>query len=154
MSRTEIAPMYKHILITTDGSDLARKGVDHGLSLAKSLAAKVTVVTVTEPFPIYVGEGWALRPDDLERYDVDQVKHAQDLFQPIEASAERLGVACQTRHVPGRRPAEAILDVAAEQDCSLIVMASHGRRGLGRLLLGSQTQEVVSHSPIPVLVIR
>lgn len=146
--------MYKHILITTDGSELARKGVDHGLSLAKSLDARVTVVTVTEPFPIYAGEGWALGPGDFERYDADQVKFAQELLDPIKADAAKLGVACETRHVPGRRPAEAILDVAADQGCSLVVMASHGRRGLGRLLLGSQTSEVVSNSPIPVLVVR
>lgn len=131
--------MYKHILIATDGSEIAQKGVDHGLSLAKNLDAKVMVVTVTEPFPIYAGEGWALGPGDFERYDADQIKFAQELLAPIKASADRLGVTCETRHVPNRRPAEAILDTAAEEDCSLIVMASHGRRGLERLFLGSQT---------------
>lgn len=146
--------MYKHILIATDGSELARKGVDHGLSLAKSLDARVTVVTVTESFPIYAGEGWALGADDLERYDAEQARFAEELFEPIKAAAAKLGIACDTRHVPRRRPAEAILEVAAEQGCSLIVMASHGRRGLSRLLLGSQTSEVVSHSPLPVLVVR
>src|SRR3546814_629792 len=146
--------MYKHILIATDGSELAQKGVDHGLSLAKNLDAKVMVVTVTEPFPIYAGEGWALGPGDFERYDADQIKFAQELLAPIKASADRLGVTCETRHVPNRRPAEAILDTAAEEDCSLIVMASHGRRGLERLFLGSQTQEVVSRSSLPVLVVR
>ena len=146
--------MYKHILIATDGSELAQKGVDHGLSLAKNLDAKVVVVTVTEPFPIYAGEGWALGPGDFERYDADQIKFAQELLAPIKASADRLGVTCETRHVPNRRPAEAILDTAAEEDCSLIVMASHGRRGLERLFLGSQTQEVVSRSSLPVLVVR
>ena len=146
--------MYKHILIATDGSDLAQRAVDHGLSLAKSLAAKVVVVTVTEPFPVYVGEGWALGPEELDRYEADQRKFADELFEPIKASAEKLGVPCETLHVPGRRPAEAILEVSATKGCSLIVMASHGRRGLGRLLLGSQTQEVVASSAIPVLVVR
>lgn len=146
--------MYKHILIATDGSELAQKGIDHGLSLAKALDAKVMVVTVTEPFPIYAGEGWALGAGDFERYEADQAKFAQELLEPIKASAGKLGVSCETRHVPARRPAEAILDMAAEEGCSLIVMASHGRRGLGRLLLGSQTQEVVSRSSIPVLIIR
>lgn len=146
--------MYKHILIATDGSEIAQKGVDHGLSLAKNLDAKVMVVTVTEPFPIYAGEGWALGPGDFERYDADQIKFAEELLAPIKASADRLGVTCETRHVPNRRPAEAILDTAAEEDCSLIVMASHGRRGLERLFLGSQTQEVVSRSSLPVLVVR
>jgi len=146
--------MYKHILISTDGSELAKKGVDHGLSLAKNLDAKVMVVTVTEPFPVYAGEGWALGPDDFERYDADQIRFAQELLAPIKASADKLGVTCETRHVPNRRPAEAILDTAAEEGCSLIVMASHGRRGLERLFLGSQTQEVVSRSSLPVLVVR
>lgn len=146
--------MYKHILIATDGSDLAQKGVDHGLSLARSLAAKVIVVTVTEPFPVYVGEGWALGPEELDRYEADQRKFAHDIFEPIKASADRIAVPCETLHVPGRRPADAILEVSATKGCSLIVMASHGRRGLGRLLLGSQTQEVLAGSSIPVLVVR
>lgn len=146
--------MYKHILISTDGSELAQKGVDHGLSLAKNLNAQVMVVTVTEPFPVYAGEGWALGPGDFERYDADQIRFAQELLAPIKASADKLGVTCETRHVPNRRPAEAILDTAAEEGCSLIVMASHGRRGLERLFLGSQTHEVVSRSSLPVLVVR
>lgn len=73
--------MYKHILIATDGSEIAQKGVDHGLSLAKNLDAKVMVVTVTEPFPIYAGEGWALGPGDFERYDADQIKFAESTLR-------------------------------------------------------------------------
>ena len=146
--------MYKHILIATDDSELAQKGVDHGLSLAKNLGAEVIVVTVTEPFPIYAGEGWALQRSDFERYHADQTRYAQELLDRIKASAEKLGVTCETHHVPQSRPAEAILEVAAKKGCSLIVMASHGRRGLGRLFLGSQTQEVVSRSSLPVLVVR
>ncbi|MBA4208229.1 MAG: universal stress protein UspA [Parvibaculum sp.] len=146
--------MYKHILIATDGSELARKGIDHGLSLAKNLDAQTLVLTVTEPFPIYAGEGWAFGPGDFERYEADQVKFAQDLLDTIIVAADKLGVTCETLHVPGRRAADAILETAAEKGCSLIVMASHGRRGIGRLLLGSQTQEVVTHSAIPVLVVR
>ncbi len=146
--------MYSHILIATNGSELAQSGVDHGLGLAKSLNAKVTAVTVTEPFPNYGGEGWALGPEDYDRYDADQIKFALKLLEPIKANADKLGVACETRHMPGRRPAEAILDIAKQEGCSLIVMTSHGRRGPGRLLLGSQTQEVVSHSSVPVLVVR
>lgn len=146
--------MYKHILIAADGSDLAQKGVDHGLSLAKNLAAKVTVIIVTEPFPIYAGDGWAIGPAELESYKEDQQKFARDVLAPIKASAGKLAVECETLHIPGRRPAEAILETADARGCSLIAMASHGRRGLERLLLGSQTQEVVTHSPIPVLVVR
>ncbi|CDN95864.1 MULTISPECIES: universal stress protein [Hyphomicrobiales] len=146
--------MYQHILIATDGSELAQKGVAHGLSLAKSLGARVTFVTVTEPFPVYAGDGWAFGAEDIDRYDADQQKFAQDIFDALKEPADKTGVTYATRHVPGRRPAEAILEVAAEDGCSLIVMTSHGRRGLGRLLLGSQTSEVVSHSPVPVLVVR
>lgn len=83
--------MYKHILIATDGSELAQKGVDHGLSLAANLGAEVIVVTVTEPFPIYAGEGWALGPNDFERYHADQTRYAQELLDPIKASAEKTG---------------------------------------------------------------
>ena len=134
--------MYKHILISTDGSEVAQKGVDHGLSLAKSLAARVTVITVTEPFPYYAAAssaGWAPLPIDISGYEEGQ----KDLA--VEASI---------LYVPNSRPAEAIVETARTQGCSLIVMSSHGRRGLGRMLLGSQTAEVLAHSPVPVLVVR
>ncbi|MEQ1941770.1 universal stress protein [Mesorhizobium sp. VNQ89] len=149
--------MYKHILISTDGSELAQKGVDHGLSLAKSLGAKVTIVTVTEPFPFSAtaaGAGWVPGPDDIASYQEGQKEFADRTLAKVKEAAQVLGVEAATVHVADARPAEAILDVAKTEACSLIVMASHGRRGLGRLLLGSQTSEVLAHSSVPVLVVR
>lgn len=149
--------MYKHILISTDGSDVAQKGVDHGLSLAKSLGAKVTIVTVTERFPIYAGAsgaGWVPGPNEMAEYETGQKRAAESVLGEAKAAADKLGVDADTLHVPDAQPAEAIIATAKERNCSLIAMSSHGRRGLGRLLLGSQTSEVLSHSPVPVLVVR
>ena len=149
--------MYKHILISTDGSDIAQNGVDHGLSLAKHLNAKVTIITVTEPFPFYASAaagGWVPMTADLAGYEQDQQAFAQDVLSQAQQAAEKLGVSATTLHVPEEHPATAIIDTAKQEGCSLIVMGSHGRRGLGRLLLGSQTAEVLAHSPVPVLVVR
>jgi nucleotide-binding universal stress UspA family protein len=149
--------MYKRILIPTDGSEVAQKGVDQGLSLARSLGAKVTIITVTEPFPYYPsvdGAGVAIVQANLPDYAESQRKSAEEILAKAGEGAKKLGVAAQVRYVPDARPAEAILEAARTLDCDLIVMASHGRRGLNRLLLGSQTAEVLAASPVPVLVVR
>lgn len=150
--------MYTHILIATDGSELAQRGVDHGLSLAKDLGARVTILTATEPFPFRasagVAAGWVPGPDDFSLYEQGQKESADKLLADVKAAAERMGVTADTVHVPDLHPAEAIVQTAKAKDCNLIVMASHGRRGLGRLLLGSQTSEVVTTSTVPVLVVR
>jgi nucleotide-binding universal stress UspA family protein len=150
--------MYKHILIATDGSELAQKGVDHGLSLAKGLGSKVVIVVVTEPFPFSAGAsaaaGWLPGPMEVERYQSSQKAFAEEILTSVKTAADRIGVASETLHIPDRRPAEAILETAEAHEGSLIVMASHGRRGITRLLLGSQTAEVLAHSPVPVLVVR
>lgn len=151
--------MYSHILISTDGSEVAQRGVDHGLSLAKKLGAKVTVVTVTEPFPLYAGaggpgDGWIPSQADIDNYEKGLKEFATGVLTKVEKAAEKLGVTPTVLHVPNSRPAEAIIETAKNNGCNLIVMASHGRRGLGRLLLGSQTSEVLSQSPVPVLVVR
>lgn len=150
--------MYKQILISTDGSEVARKGVDHGLALARSVGAKVVIVTVTEPFPIYAGAaagaGWAPAPMEAAEYEARQKGAAETTLADAKAAADRLGVDAETVHVPEAHPAEAIAETAANRHCNLIVMASHGRRGIRRLLLGSQTSEVLAHSSVPVLVVR
>ncbi|MET3793560.1 universal stress protein [Aquamicrobium terrae] len=149
--------MYSHILIATDGSELAQKGIDHGLSLAKALSAKVIFVMVTEPFPIAAGataSGWVAGPNDISRYEEGQKEFAGGLLEKARAAAEKMGVEAKVVHVADRWPADAIIEVAEEHGSNLIVMASHGRRGLGRLLLGSQTVEVLTHSKVPVLVVR
>jgi nucleotide-binding universal stress UspA family protein len=139
--------LYSHILITTDGSDLAQKGVDHGLALAKNLGCKATIITVTEPYPLQSAAtqaSWA----DAQR------EHADAALNRAKAAASAAGVNAEVTQVSSASPAEAIVDAATGMGAGLIVMASHGRRGISRILLGSQTAEVVHHSKIPVLVVR
>lgn len=145
--------MYKHLLITSDGSEVAQKGVDQGLALAKGLGAQVTLLTATDPFPVYaVASGYV--PAEFADYDTVQKEFADRVLGAAKAAAEALGVSAQTLHVPNSHPAEAIVEAAKSRGCDLIVMASHGRRGLGRLVLGSQTSEVLTHAKLPVLVVR
>jgi nucleotide-binding universal stress UspA family protein len=151
------AGMYKHILIATDGSELAQKGVESGLSLAKSLDAKVLVLTVTEPFPVYGMAGnfaWVGSPADIEGYNQSSKEFAQRVLGAAKEAADKAGVQVETVHADDSTPAEAILATTETDGCDLIVMASHGRRGLNRILLGSQTLEVVTRSKVPVLVIK
>jgi nucleotide-binding universal stress UspA family protein len=146
--------MYKRILISTDGSEVAQKGVDHGLSLATSVGAKVTVVMVTERYPLHASPDWIPSPTEIDQYETRQKEAATTVLADVKAAAGRLGVDAETVHVPEAQPAEAIIATANKQHCDLIVMASHGRRGLRRLLLGSQTSEVLVGSQVPVLVVR
>lgn len=146
--------MYKHILISTDGSDVAQKGVEQGLALAKGIGARVTLITVSESFPIYAtaGAGWVTT--EMANYDEIQKEHAERILANAKEAAGKSGVTAETLYVPNASPAEAIIETAKDRGCDLIAMASHGRRGIGRLLLGSQTSEVLSHAPVPVLVVR
>ena len=147
--------MYSHILIATDGSDVGQKGVDHGLALAKALGARVLVLTVSEPFPASVS-ALAYAPSEamLDDFESGQAKAASETLAAIKAEAGQAGVTAETMYVADAQPAEAILAAAQSHQCDLIVMGSHGRRGLGRLVLGSKAYEVVSHGHIPVLVVR
>ncbi len=149
--------MYSHILIATDGSDFAQRGVDHGLALAAAHGSKVTVLHVTEIFPVY-----AARPE-FENVSVIETmalyrragkEFAEQVLAAAAEAASACGLACETVHVDQMRPAEAIVEIAKERGCDLIVMASHGQRGHGRLFLGSQTIEVLTCSTVPVLVVR
>lgn len=145
--------MYGHILIATDGSELAGKAVEQGLEIAKALAAKVTVVTVTEPWAaIAPGEiGMAFPVDDYERGCAD---HAATILAEAAEHARSKSVACNVLHVKDRYPADGILEAAASGQCDLIVMSSHGRRGVARLLIGSQANRVVIQSAVPVLICK
>jgi nucleotide-binding universal stress UspA family protein len=109
---------------------------------------------VTERFPIYAGGEWVPGPAEMDAYDAGQKEGATKVLAGVKAAADRLGVVAETVHVPDAQPAEAIVSTAKERQCNLIVMASHGRRGLRRLLLGSQTSEVLVSSAVPVLVVR
>ncbi|SFN59580.1 Nucleotide-binding universal stress protein, UspA family [Mesorhizobium sp. NFR06] len=149
--------MYKHILIATDGSELAQRGVAHGLELAKGLGASVTFLNVSESFPALAWGGAMsgyVAADELANYEENARKYGREVLGKCMAEADAKGVGSKGIHVENKAPAEAILEVAGAQGCDLIVMASHGRRGIGRLVLGSQTAEVVSLTEIPVLVVR
>jgi nucleotide-binding universal stress UspA family protein len=144
--------MYKHVLIATDGSELAAKAVTAGLELARALGAKVTTVTATEPWTtMMTGEPAFVFP--VEEYEKAAAQEAARILAEVGITARERGVACETVHVKDF-PAEAIIATAAAKGCDLIVMSSHGRRGLARALLGSQASRVLTHSTIPVLICR
>lgn len=134
--------MYQHILIPTDGSELAHKGVVHGLSLAKEVGAKVTVLTV-EAFSVY---------DASESQVKDAQEHASSILNGIANEAKAAGVKCETLQVIQHDPEMAIVNTGKERGCDLIVMASHGRSGIAAVLLGSVTAKVLTRTVIPVLV--
>lgn len=148
--------MYRHILIATDGSELATKGVQHGLTLAGSLKARATVLTVSEPISTGFDDalGWSAVATSLPDFQKAREDAARKVLDAVTVQAEQAGVAPQLLHMADRYAAEAIVDTAEREGCDLIVMASHGRRALGRLLLGSQTSEVLARCGVPVLVIR
>ena len=148
--------MYKHILIATDGSDLAQKATSMGLTLAKALNARATAVTVTEPWDALSMAARAERgiPNPVADYDEAVASAANRILWGVSETAKKMGVSCATLHVKDRQPAEGIIEAAKQGGCDLIVMASHGRRGISRVLLGSQAAKVVTLSPVPVLVCR
>lgn len=145
--------MFKHLIIATDGSDLAQKAVTQGIALAKALDAKITAVYVSLPWTaVAVGEvAIALPPENYEKMSADT---ATRILTNVTEAAKEAGVPCGTVHVEGRSPAEGIIHTANEVKADVIVMSSHGRSGLARLLLGSEAAEVVSQSHIPVLICR
>lgn len=148
--------MYKNILIATDGSELANKGVRQGLALAEKLGAKVTVLSVVEPLvpeAIQAAISSGLE-DPVVRYDQQIDASMKKRYAAIEQEAAQYGIAVDTLHEIDEFPAEAIVRFAETNACDLIVMASHGRRGIRKILLGSQTSEVLVKTTIPVLVIR
>ncbi len=148
--------MYMHILIAIDGSELADKGLVQGLALAASLKSQVTVVTVSEPMSSGYDDiyGWSGAQGVTTDYKQAMQERADKILKAAEAKAAAAGVAATGLHLAGRYAADGIIETARTKGCDLIVMASHGRRGLGRLLIGSQTTEVLTHTEVPVLVIR
>jgi len=145
--------MYKSILIPTDGSDLAGKAVQHGITLAKEIGAKITVLTVYEPFHVFTFNTASVEDTEEEYKKRVQERAAKTLIAASNA-AKAAGVPCETVHVENEHPYQAIIDTARSRGCDLIVMASHGRRGVSAIVLGSETVKVLTHSKIPVLVHR
>jgi nucleotide-binding universal stress UspA family protein len=148
--------MYKHILIATDGSDLAQKAEAAALELAKALGADVTAVTVTEPWDSLAMASLADSgiANPVVDYEQQMAAAASRVLSRVSETASKSGVACATLHMKDMHPAEGIIQAAKERGCDVIVMASHGRGAISRLLLGSQATKVVSLSTVPVLVCR
>jgi nucleotide-binding universal stress UspA family protein len=145
--------MYKCILIPTDGSEFCQRAIDHGVALAKQVGARVVGVTVT--FPLHTGTPRMMFPDELKAVIHEQtVKEASEKLAAVEKAAKAAGVAVEAVRKSHDHPWEGILQAAKDEGCDLIVMASHGRSGVSAIVLGSQTQKVLTHSTIPVLVVR
>ena len=149
--------MYANILLSTDGSDVAREGVKQGIALAKALNANATVITVTEPLLIEAGTGnglgWIPSQEEFDHFDAACKESAGKVLDEARAMAEQIGISAELLHVPNAYPAPAIIETAKSRGCDLIIMASHGRRGLRKLLLGSQTSQVLADGSLPVLVV-
>lgn len=149
--------MYAHILIPTDGSEVAQTGVNQGLALAKKHGSKVTAVTVTEPLGgqfAFASDLWAPSESQIAAYDDAQNKIAERILAQVKAKAENMDIPIETIHVPWRLAARALVETAEAKGCTLIVMSSHGRTGFDRVMLGSQTAEVLATTKLPVLVAR
>ena len=145
--------MFKHILIPTDGSDLSRKAVLYGVQLAKLSNAKVTTITVRAPYAVTSMDVIAV-VGSQEQYETEARQYAERALTQAEMAAQAAGVPIETLQEVHDQPFRAIIDSALANKCDLIVMASHGRRGVSALLLGSETAKVLTHSTIPVLVYR
>lgn len=146
--------MYQHILISTDGSEVARKGVDHGLALAKGLGARATILTVIERVSAYVGGDFALAASAYDAYAAAREDAAEKILAEASEVARGMGMDVNRICLLDVLPADAIIETAKTRGCDLIAMSSHGRRGVRRMLLGSVTAEVLANSHVPVLVVR
>ena len=144
--------MFKRILVPTDGSELTAKAVAKAIDLAKALGASIYTLSVKEPFPYSaISEMQPVPPQDF--FDA-QERIAAGRVNAVRDAAKAAGLACEAHTVEDVHPWEAIIDHAKANACDLIVMSSHGRRGVTALLLGSETQKVLTHTTIPVLVVR
>lgn len=147
--------MYKRILVATDGSTLSKKAVKEAIGLAASLEAALVVLNVVPRYPMSYFEGGAtISPQEIGRIEKDWAGKGQAIADAAQKSAEAVGVTAKAVTARSDLVATAIMAAAKKNKCDLIVMASHGRKGISRILLGSETQQVLTHSNIPVLVLR
>ena len=148
--------MFKHILLPTDGSKLSDRAVQRGLEFAKEIKARVTAVHIIPEFRMMADESFALptSADLKRRYEKEAKARADKMLAKIGERANAAGVKYEGVGLMGDVPYESIIETAKKRKCDLIMMASHGRRGLSGLLLGSETAKVLTHSKIPVLVVR
>lgn len=145
--------MYKHILMPTDGSALSQAAIREGLQLAKESGARVTFVNVAPPYRLFSYDDESLNDTRFD-YDSHARERGERLLAQCEKAASEAGVSCAKRFAISEQPYEEIVRAADETHADLIVMASHARKGMQRVLLGSQTQKTLAHSKTPVLVIR
>lgn len=147
--------MYKRILVPTDGSPLSRKAVRSAVDLAASLGAELVALNVVPRYPTAFFEGAiSLAPEDVVRVEKEWAERGQALAGSVEAVARKSGVKARAVTMSSDLVAESVLAAVRKHKCDLVVMASHGRKGLRRLLLGSETQHVLTHGQVPVLVLR
>jgi nucleotide-binding universal stress UspA family protein len=149
--------MFQHILVPTDGSELSLKAAKTAAKLCNELKARMTVVYVIPPYtPPSVGDGAVLWPDAFapDRYKSVSERVASSALDKVKAEAASANVACETMFLTKLHPWQGIIDTAKGKHCDLIVMASHGRKGLEGILVGSETTKVLTHSSTPVLVCR
>ena len=147
--------MYKRILIATDGSNLSKMAVSSGIQLAELTGAQVIALKVVPRYPMsYFEGGLAVSAMDVAKIEEEWAENGQAIVDAVAAIAAAHGVTAKAVTVKSDLVAEAIINTAKKHKCDLIVMASHGRKGIKRLLMGSETQHVLTHSHIPVLVLR
>ena len=147
--------MYERILVATDGNPLSDKAVQHALQLGKLTGATVIALKVVPRYPRHYLDGAATAdPTEIKHVESQWTEQAQAVLAKIKADGKALGVNVKTSTVKSDLVAESIIAAATKQQADVIVMASHGRKGLQRLLLGSETQHVLTHSSVPVLVLR
>ena len=147
--------MFKHILVPSDGSEFSQAAVEKAVAFAKETGARVTAFYAKPSPPLpYYGEGIGAHWQMPSTYNELVDRQAQEVVGHIETLCKQVGVPCQTLTLSSDVPYEAIIDAATQSGCDLIFMASHGRRGLSALLLGSETNKVLTHARIPVLVYR
>lgn len=147
--------MFKHILVPTDGSELSQKMAKHAVAFAKEIGARITVFYATPDFPeCFFGEGALVDPGSPEKFSRLAEEETRKILDFVDALCQEAGVPCRKLSVHNDIPYEAIIEAANQQGCDLIFMSSHGRSGIGALLLGSETSKVLTHSKIPVLVYR
>ena len=145
--------MFTHFLVPTDGSPLSAKAVTAAVELAKKIGARLTVLSVAEPYPYSALSEGAFMPDQTE-YEAKMRQVAQRAVENAAAVARAAQVSCETRVAESFSPSEEIARAAGELGCDAIFMASHGRKGINRLFVGSETQKVLAHTNLPVMVFR
>ncbi len=147
--------MYQKILVATDGSALSKKAVASAISLAESTQAEMVALKVVPRYPqSYFEGGLALQAAEISRVEAQWAAEGQAVVDTVKVAAQAKGIKCKALTVKSDVVSDAIIATAKKHRCDLIVMASHGRRGIKRLLLGSETQQVLMHSSLPVLILR